>query len=110
MQLVLLEYVAVLQKQQTKNLLEMLQKHQKSYRNFLCIHRKFPANKYDMKIRFFDLSEANIYAEKQLEMAAEKYMAKERDLECRRVSRVDSSSNTIPSETLEVTCKSLEQM
>jgi hypothetical protein len=45
-----------------------------------------------------------------MEMAAEKYMAKERDLECRRVSRVDSSSNTIPSETLEVTCKSLEQM
>jgi hypothetical protein len=42
-----------------------------------------------------------------MEMTAEKYMAKERDLECMRVSRVDSSSNTIPSETLEVTCKSL---
>jgi hypothetical protein len=42
-----------------------------------------------------------------MEMTAEKYIAKERDLECRRVSRVDSSSNTIPSETLEVTCKSL---
>jgi hypothetical protein len=45
-----------------------------------------------------------------MEMAAEKYMAKERDLECMRLSRVNSSSNTIPSETLEVTCKSLEQM
>jgi hypothetical protein len=42
-----------------------------------------------------------------MEMAAEKYIAKERDLECRRVSRVDFSSNTIPNETLEVTCKSL---
>jgi hypothetical protein len=42
-----------------------------------------------------------------MEMTAEKYVVKERDLECRRVSRVDSSSNAIPSETLEVTCKSL---
>ena len=40
-------------------------------------------------------------------MAAENYMAKERDLECKKASRVDSSSNTIPSETFEVTCKIL---
>jgi hypothetical protein len=40
-------------------------------------------------------------------MAAENYMAKERGLECKKASRVDSSSNAIPSETFEVTCKSL---
>jgi hypothetical protein len=40
-------------------------------------------------------------------MAAENYMAKERDLECKKASRVDSSSNTIPSETFDVTCKNL---
>jgi hypothetical protein len=42
-----------------------------------------------------------------MDMAVEEYMIKERDLECRRVSREDSSSNLIPSETLEVTCKIL---
>ena len=40
-------------------------------------------------------------------MDAENNMVREIDLECKKVSRVDSSSNTIPSETLEVTCKSL---
>jgi hypothetical protein len=43
-------------------------------------------------------------------MTAENYMARERDLECMKASRVDSSSNAIPSETFEATCKSLEQM
>ena len=42
-----------------------------------------------------------------MDMAVEEYMIKERDLECRRVSREDSSSNLVPSETLEVTCKIL---
>ena len=42
-----------------------------------------------------------------MEMTAEKYVAKERDLEHVRASREDSSLNLIPSETLEVTCKSL---
>jgi hypothetical protein len=49
----------------------------------------------------------NILAENQMEMTAEKCKAKERDLEYVRVSREDSSSNLIPSETLGVTCKSL---
>jgi hypothetical protein len=40
-------------------------------------------------------------------MAAENYMAKERDMECKKASRVDSSSNTISSETFDVTYKSL---
>jgi hypothetical protein len=40
-------------------------------------------------------------------MAAEIYMAKEEDLECKKASRVYFSSNNIPSETFEVTCKSL---
>ena len=44
-----------------------------------------------------------------MEMAAEIYDKKEIVLECLRASRVDSSPNTIPSETLEMTCKSLEQ-
>ena len=51
----------------------------------------------------------NISAENQMEMVAEIYEKKERVLECLRASRVDSSPNTIPSETLEMTCKSLEQ-
>jgi hypothetical protein len=42
-----------------------------------------------------------------MEMTAEKCMAKERDLECMKASREDSSSNLLPSETLEVTCKIL---
>jgi hypothetical protein len=42
-----------------------------------------------------------------MEMTAEKCKAKERDLEYVRVSREDSSSNLVPSETLEVTCKIL---
>ena len=40
-------------------------------------------------------------------MTAENYMAKERGLECKKASRVDSSSNTIPSEAFDVTCKNL---
>jgi hypothetical protein len=34
----------------SKSLLEMLQKHQFLLQKFLCIHRKFPAKIYDMKI------------------------------------------------------------
>jgi hypothetical protein len=42
-----------------------------------------------------------------MKMTAENYMANERDLECMKASRVDSSSNAISSETFEVTCKIL---
>ena len=56
---------------------------------------------------FFDLSRTNILAENQMGMTAEKDIAKERGLEYVRVSREDSSSNLVPSETLEVTCKIL---
>jgi len=42
-------------------------------------------------------------------MTAEKWMAKERVLEYVRAPRKDSSSNLLPSETLEATCKSLVQ-
>jgi len=40
-------------------------------------------------------------------MTAEIYMAKERAMEYKKASRVDSSSNTIPSEAFDVTCKNL---
>jgi hypothetical protein len=42
-------------------------------------------------------------------MTAEKDMIKERDLEFVKASREDSSSNLIPSEAFEMTCKSLVQ-
>jgi hypothetical protein len=42
----------------SKSLLEMLQKHQYLLQKFLCIHRKFPAKYYDIKIKFFDLSKS----------------------------------------------------
>jgi hypothetical protein len=44
-----------------------------------------------------------------MEMTAEKDMIKERDLEFLKASREDSSSNLIPSEAFEMTCKSLVQ-
>ena len=34
----------------------MLQEHQYLLQKFLCIHRKFPARYYDIKIENFDLS------------------------------------------------------
>jgi hypothetical protein len=58
---------------------------------------------------FFDLSRTKILAENQMGMTVEKCKAKERDLEYVRVSREDSSSNLVPSETLEVTCKNLSE-
>jgi hypothetical protein len=39
-------------KSASKSLLEMLQKHQFLLQKFLCIHRKFPARYYDIKIYF----------------------------------------------------------
>jgi hypothetical protein len=56
---------------------------------------------------FNDLSRTNILAENQMDMAVKEYLIKERVLECMRASRKDSSPNLLPSETLDVTCKSL---
>jgi hypothetical protein len=106
MQLIPLEYVAVLQKQQAKACWKCCKTPRKVTEIFCVYTENFQQTKMIDK-RYFDLSKTKISAENQMDMAVEKYIVKEGDLECRKVSKVDSSSNAIPSETLEVTCKSL---
>jgi hypothetical protein len=50
MQLVSLKYIAVLQKQAAKACWKCCKNTNFCYRNFLCIHRKFLAKYYDIKI------------------------------------------------------------
>jgi hypothetical protein len=69
--------------------------------------QKFPANKIDIENIFLTFLRL-IYKLKNKWKWLQKIIWQRKEImECNKTSRVDSSSNTIPSETFDVTCKNL---